>query len=234
VGRPRGSVLLAHWHKYPTIQEAGRELAGAVASLLSAAVARNGHASLAVPGGTTPSPFLAALSDKDLPWGQVTLMPTDERFVEPHEEQSNERMILACMPAIACGLARWVSFHVEGATLGAAAIELDIRVRSLPPLDVVVLGMGADGHIASLFPGDPFLGVSAGQHVVPTRPVGLSPRLSLSPERLVAAGRVFLLVAGEAKRNALERATGQTPLEAPVSLLLRRPEALNIYWSANG
>ena len=220
------------WHEYPTPQAAGQGLADAVAPLLSAAVARNSRAVLAVPGGTTPGPFLAALAGHDLPWDRITLMPTDERFVAPDDEQSNERMIRASMPVLASGPAGWVSFHGQGETLEAAAAALDARLGSLPPLDIVVSGMGADAHIASLFPGDPALGTSVSRHVVPARPPGLPPRLSLAPERLVEAGHVFLLVGGAAKRDALERATGKDPSEAPVSLLLGRPGPVDIYWAA--
>ena len=223
---------MAVWHEYPTPEEAGRGLADAVALRLSAAVARNGHACLAVPGGTTPRHFLAALSGHDLPWDRITIMPTDERFVGPDDAQSNERMIRANMPVLASGQARWVSFHGAGETLEAAAAALDERLAGLPALDVLVCGMGADAHIASLFPGEPALDISAALHVVPARPPGLPPRLSLAPKRLVDAQDVFLLVGGGAKKDALAEARGRAPSQAPVSLLLARSGPVDIYWSA--
>lgn len=223
---------MAVWHEFATPDEAGNALAAAVAPLLAAAVERAGRAFIAVPGGNTPGPFLAALSRHDLPWSAITILPTDERFVSPDDPQSNERMIRANMPALASGAAGWLSFHCDDGTLDAAAATLDARLAALPPLDVLVCGMGADAHVASLFPGDPVLKAGNVSHVVAARPAGLPPRLSLAPARLAEARDAFLLVGGEAKRQALSAAVGRDRIDAPVALLLSRIRSVEIYWSA--
>lgn len=223
---------MAVWHEFATPNDAGNALADTVAPLLAAAVERAGRAVIAVPGGNTPAPFLAALSRHDLPWPAITILPTDERFVSADDPQSNERMIRANMPALASGQAGWLSFHEAGATLEEAADTLDARLAALPPLDVLVCGMGADAHVASLFPGDPVLNAAGARHVVAARPPGLPPRLSLAPGRLNTAGACFLLFGGLAKREAFAKAQGRPPFEAPVSLFLRRLPPVEIFWSA--
>lgn len=218
-------------HRFETLADASAALAEAVAVRLRALVAQQGRALLAVPGGSTPARFLAALGAHDLPWEKVTLLPTDERFVAPSDQASNERMIHAAFAPLRDGRAGFVSFHNAGDDLAAAAASLDHLLAGLPALDVVVNGMGADGHIASLFPGDErALAVKAGVHAIAASPPDLPPRLSLSPARLRGAGHACLLIAGQEKERVLASAL-ELPGAFPVGLLLGRPQGLDVYWA---
>lgn len=219
------------WHRFATLADASEALAQTVAVRLRAVLAARGAALLAVPGGTTPARFLAALGEHDLAWDKVTLLPTDERFVAPDDPASNERMIRAAFAPLQQGRARFLSFHGRGDTLEAAAGSLSSALAGLPPIDVLVSGMGADGHIASLFPGEPAAAMTGPDlHVVAAQPPGLPPRLSLSAARLAGAGWAALLVSGAEKDETL--ATAQAlPGAYPVGLLLGRPQGLDVYWA---
>lgn len=225
---PRGPLA---WHRFATLAEASEALAEAVAIRLRALLAAQGRASLAVPGGTTPVRFLAALGRQDLPWEKVMLMPTDERFVAADDAASNERMIREQFAPLREGRVGFLSFHGHGSDIEAAAAVLCAELAEVPPLDLLVSGMGADGHVASLFPGGEagFLAASDSGIVI-AHPPGLPPRLSLSPARLTGAGWASLLVSGAVKEAVLKTAPERTtPL--PVDLLLGRERGLDVYWA---
>lgn len=226
--QPQGPVA---WHRFATLADASEALAEAVAIRLQTLLTEKGRASLAVPGGTTPARFLAALGMRDLAWEKVTLLPTDERFVVADDAASNERMIRAQFAPLRDGRVRFLSFHGHGRDIEAAATALSSELASLPPLDLVVSGMGTDGHIASLFPGEEarFEGRPDSGICIATPP-GLPPRLSLSPARLAGAGWASLLVSGTQKEAVLKAASNR-PASLPVDLLLGRPQGLDVYWA---
>lgn len=219
------------WYRFASLDEASEALAEAVTVRLQTLLAGQERALLAVPGGTTPGRFLVALGQRDLPWGRITLMPTDERFVGADDVASNERMIRAHFAPLAEERASFISFHGHGSDIEAAAAALCSTLSELPPLDLVVSGMGTDGHIASLFSGAEasFEGV-IDSGIVVAHPPGLPPRLSLSPQRLIGAGWASLLVSGDVKEAVLKAASERrSPL--PVDMLIGRPQGLDVYWA---
>ncbi len=219
------------WQRFETLSDASAALAGAVALRLRALIEKTGAALIAVPGGTTPARFLMGLGAHDLPWRKVTLLPTDERFVAADDPASNERMIREAFAPLREDKARFVSFHGFGSDMEAAAASLGARLAELPPIDLLVSGMGADGHIASLFPGQVAAGPAVPDSgIVVARPPGLPPRLSLSAGRLASAGWAALLVAGQDKAATLSAAQA-SPGDYPVGLLLGRPQGLDVYWA---
>ena len=224
----RGTVA---WQRFATLADASEALAKAVAIRLRALLAGQGRASLAVPGGTTPARFLAALGEIDLAWEKVTLMPTDERFVAADDEASNERMIREQFAPLREGKVAYLSFHGHGSDIESAAAVLCAELAEAPPLDLLVSGMGTDGHLASLFPGaESAFSAAPDSGIVVARPPGLPPRLSLSPARLSGAGWASLLVSGAVKEAVLKTAPERAaPL--PVDLLLARPQGLDVYWA---
>lgn len=224
---PHGPVA---WFRFDTLQAAGEALAESLGVRVRALLAQQERVLIAVPGGTSPGPFLAALGETPLDWARVTLMPTDERFVAPDDAASNERMLRERFRPLTEGRCGFVSFHGYGSDLEAAASSLCAHVATLPPLDILVSGMGADGHIASLFPGDQALEPGCPDSgIAIARPDGHTPRLSLSPARLLGAGFAALLIAGEAKQAVLSEAP-ERKTALPVDLLLGRPQGLDVYW----
>ncbi|HEV7260123.1 MAG TPA: 6-phosphogluconolactonase [Bosea sp. (in: a-proteobacteria)] len=224
----RGTVA---WHRFASLPDASEALAEAVAIRLRALLAEQGRASLAVPGGTTPAHFLATLGAIDLPWENVMLMPTDERFVAADDVASNERMFREQFAPLQNGRVGFLSFHGHGSDIEAAAAVLCAELAQAPPLDLLVSGMGTDGHIASLFPGSEATFLAAPDSgIVIAHPPGLPPRLSLSPARLTGAGWASLLIAGSVKEAVLA-AVAEHPLPLPVDLLLARAQGLDVYWA---
>lgn len=224
-------VANARFREFVTLSEASLALAEAVAEQLCDAIRARGQALIAVPGGSTPRRFLEALALQAVDWRSIIVMPTDERRVRPDDPQSNERMIRTCFGPVGSGTSAYVSLHDEAADPERAATRLSDELARMPPLDVLVSGMGEDGHIASLFPGDANWGMARAEtHVVAGYPDGLVPRLSLSPSRLRAARWTALLVAGKAKQDVL-KAVLEGTRDLPVALLLDNVSPARIFWA---
>jgi len=197
--------------------------ASLLGGLLDATLTARGAAHLALAGGTTPAGAYAKLRRER--WEGVELWFGDERCVGPDDPDSNYRMVAATLLGHAPGA---LVHRIEG-ELGslAAAAAYDALVRErvagdpLPRLDIVLLGIGEDGHTASLFPGNPALdagGVAVAVHDAPKPP---PERVSLSLGVLRAAGATIILASGASKAAALAGALGDPDPSVPASLLDR-------------
>lgn len=214
--------------------------AGAVVSALETGVRRNGTASLAATGGRSPGPVYDLMAFAPLEWARVRITLSDERWVDPSSPDSNERLV---RERLLKGRAAEAVFHPlrdREPSLEVAAEHASALFHSWPPLDAVMLGMGEDGHVASLFPGSPALergldptapaciAVPAGEGRPPAQA-----RLSLTIRGLTTAGLVVILTSGAAKRAVLERALdGGDPHELPVRAVLQSARAVRILWTA--
>lgn len=210
-------------------------LARDVAGWLADAIGRRARASLVVPGGTTPGPFLDALASRPIDWARVSVVASDERRVSLDSPRSNEAMIRARLLRGPAAAARLVSLLPAGEGAGAMD-EVRARVRPLLPFDVCVLGLGEDGHTASLFPAADRLVEALADDapaVLPIRAAGAAEaRLTLSAAVLRDADRVCLLLSGPAKRETLGRAMRPGPAaDMPVRAILARPGLVDVYWS---
>ncbi len=225
-----------HLHAFPDSETLAEALAVRVAASLREALAARGEASLAVSGGATPKRFLRALAAQPLDWAGVRVTLVDERWVDEGNPRSNAALVRECLLQGVAAQARFVPLHRAAPRPEDALADVDAALEPLLPLDVAVLGMGADGHTASFFPGGDRLAEAldpaSPARVLPMRAPGAGePRITLTLPVLLAAKRRFLHIEGEAKREVLERANGPQGAALPVSALLRdgavRPE---IYW----
>ncbi len=215
---------------YPDRGTLMRDLAELVADQLRAAHATNERATLAVPGGTTPGPFLSALSQADLAWADIRVMPTDERMVSELNTRSNARLIRETLLQGPAAVANFVDMYEP--ILGARRA----RVAEALPIDVLVLGMGADMHTASLFPGAPELAAALADDAPeileihpPDQPEA---RLTLTAPVLRAASVIHILITGPDKLAALEAALAGGPLaEAPVRVALTAPCPVTVHYA---
>jgi 6-phosphogluconolactonase len=213
-------------------------LARAVANDLRDALRQRGTASLAVPGGTTPRAFLRALGQEELDWPRVRVTLTDERWVPTDHLDSNERLVREEMLAGGARGVQWIGLYTGDAGPRAAVPACERKIAPLLPFDVMVLGMGEDGHVASLFPGQPELAGGldpAGERTcgVAHAPGTGAARLSLLAPALLSARRSYLLIAGGRKLAVYRRALDDAqPLELPVAAVLHgSAAAVRVYWA---
>ena len=173
------------------------------------ALAARGHASIALSGGTTPRRFLQALSRQPLDWANVTVTLVDERWVPDDHERSNARLVKEHLLQQEAASARFVPLYRATATPDESLADI---AAALPAtLDVVVLGMGGDGHTASFFPGGDRLAdamdPATTATVLPMRAPGAGePRITLTLPVLRDAGHLYLHIEGGEKRQVLQQA----------------------------
>jgi 6-phosphogluconolactonase len=221
---------------YPDRGTLMRDLAELVADQLRAAEATKDRATLAVPGGTTPGPFLEALSEADLTWEHVTVLPTDERMVPEFSSRSNARLIRGTLLRNRAADAQLVHLHAAGTGIEMVLDAMRRRVEAVLPIDVLVLGMGADMHTASLFPGAPELPEALAADAPPLmlmHPPGQpEARLTLTAPVLRAASVIHILITGPDKAAALATALTDGPVtEAPVRVALTAPCPVTVHYA---
>jgi 6-phosphogluconolactonase len=203
-------------------------LAAAVANDLRSGVRERGWATLVVSGGSTPRRFLQTLALQPLAWGNITVTLADERWVAPSDERSNERLVRETLLRGAAAAATFVPLYRAAATAESALVDIAANVATLSlPFDAVVLGMGLDGHCASLFPGgdrlDEALRPNGAARVLPMRaPAAEEPRITLTLAALTQARALYLHIEGERKKAVLGKAlAGEAPFEqAPIARVL--------------
>ncbi len=190
-----------------------------LADWIRQAVAARGQCSLALSGGQTPWQMLDLLPGHDVPWGQLDVFQVDERVVPFDDERRNARRIhgLLVRPGM-LPEGQFYAMPVENPDLALAARDYSrtlVACCGQPPvLDIVQLGLGPDGHTASLIPGDPLLAVTDADVGV-SAPYQGTPRLSLTFPALNRARHILWLVTGESKAPMLARLmAGDTTIPA--------------------
>jgi 6-phosphogluconolactonase len=204
-----------------------------IAAELRAGIAANGRASFCATGGTTPAECYRQLAQEDLDWGKVTITLTDERWVDTKSDWSNERMVRQTLLTGNAMRANFLPLKARrgGVDDGARAAEKVIRPHV--PFDVTLLGMGEDGHFASLFPGNPALEQGLDPvtdrwcvGVPPSAPAPELPRVSLTLRTLLASKLIILLITGQTKWDIAAE-----PGALPIAQLLSRAP-VRILWAA--
>ena len=219
--------------EYPDREALAIDLAQSLAEDLEDALASHGRVSFAVPGGTTPGPVFDALCAADLDWSRVTVLLGDERWVPESAPRSNAALVRRHLLRDRAEAAMFLPYFRADMTPEAAMAPLAEAVAPLLPISVLLLGMGADMHTASLFPGADRLAEALEDDAPPLMalraPGAPEPRLSLTGPVLRGAIASHIVITGAEKRAALDAANRRhDPMTAPVSLVLRQA---TVHWA---
>ncbi len=233
-------MIEAEWWEYDSIDEMADAVAGDIGFIVESALDARGSALLALPGGKTPLPIFERLAEADLPWKKVTIIPTDERLVPLDSPLSNIRAIAGIF--LKAG-ARVFPIGTDIADYRLAGNSADARLQDLQfPPDLVWLGIGEDGHTASIFPGPdlqdaldaPKARRAVGVMPDPLPPEAPVPRVTLTRAAILSARTILITITGDAKRAMLEQAIadGQSS-QVPIGRVLAEAEQpIDIHWSA--
>ncbi len=221
---------------FDTREEASVAAAERIAAALRRRLDAGLATSLVVSGGTTPARCFAALADTELNWSDVTIIASDDRWVPADHEDSNEKLIRDTLLVEHAADATLFGYYADDKTFEHRCRELDAEIRFMPfPFACSLLGMGADGHFASLFPDAENLetGLDLESHTLclPVR-TAASPhvRVSLTLAALSRSDEIILLFFGDDKRAVFEEAVHDDIY--PVSRLLRQKRApVHTYWA---
>ncbi|MFV0332562.1 MAG: 6-phosphogluconolactonase [Tropicimonas sp.] len=185
-----------------------------------------------VPGGTTPAPAFESLSAANIDWSRVNVILSDERWVTEDKPRSNTRLLKRHLLVNRAEAAYLQRIRAETATPEEAMEAMIAELRLVLPITVLLLGMGADMHVASLFPGADNLEAALRADAPPLMAMRAEtapePRVTLTAPALQGALHTHILITGPEKRAALERAQGLSPREAPVKLVLKNA---TVHWA---
>jgi 6-phosphogluconolactonase len=192
---------------------AGAALADHMAVLLDQALARRGAAALALPGGRSPLPLFDALFARPLAWERISLTLTDDRWVPPASPDSNQGLVRRHLEGRPAAAAHFIGLVSSAPAPAHGLAEIGARLATLPDrFDAVVLGLGDDGHVASLFPGQPLDG--DGPCLAGLAPKPPQARISLGLGRLLATRALFLLFGGDHRLGLARRPPSGLPIAA--------------------
>lgn len=202
-----------------------------LAGQLTTAINKNGHALLAVSGGSTPKPLFEKLSKIDIAWQHVWVVLVDERWVDTHNPDSNECLVRSALLKHCARTARFLGLKSSEPSAHQAQSACNLALQELPAkIDVLLLGMGDDGHTASMFPcADKktliqILDTKNERRVMAVQPATAPhERMSLTAAYLLTSRHQYLLLKGENKLATLKRAqAGEDIMAMPIRVFLQQ------------
>jgi len=224
-------------HEYDSRADAAIAAGKRIINALHRRLETHDSAAVVVSGGTTPAPVYDYMAHKELEWHRVHVLLSDERWVPADHSDSNEKMLRDALEKSRASYAQITSYFDADSSLDDRCGELENELEGLPlPFTSVLLGMGDDGHFASLFPDDgnlkAALDLQSSRGFVPVD-TGSSPyqRISMTLAALLRCDEILLLVSGAEKRAVLEQAA-DPGCELPIAYLLRQMRTpVDIFWA---
>jgi 6-phosphogluconolactonase len=227
--------------EFPDAKAMVASLADEIIARLKGGVAERGHASMAVSGGTTPSALFDALSERNAPWDKVWVTLSDERWIAPDQDGSNEHLARTRLLRGRAVKAHFVGLKTGDATPDAGTAKANAAISAFPrPFDVMLLGMGDDGHTASLYPQAPELKAAldtkapALVHAVHAQNAAATgDRMTLTLRTILDSRWIVLLLKGAAKMQTYRAAEdGDDVAEMPVRAILSRSAVpVDVFWA---
>ena len=231
-------MIEAEWWEYDSLDELADAVAGDVGFIVDSAVEARGASLVALPGGKTGPAIFPKLAAQQLPWKRVTIIPTDERLVPMNDERSNVRELARVFLPVG---ARVIPIAADIPDYKLAGNSADARLQDLPwPPDLVWLGVGEDGHAASIFAGPDLqdaLDAARARRAVGVMPDPLPDdapvaRVTLTRAAILSARTMLIAITGDKKREMLERAIadGQSS-KLPIGRVLAEAEQpIDVHW----
>jgi 6-phosphogluconolactonase len=231
--------MSARLHEFKDGAALAEGLADRVSAALADAVAARGKATIAVSGGSTPKAFFKSLSTRDIDWAKVTITLVDERFVPADNPRSNHLLVAENLLQGKAQAANFLPLYRQADSADEAARIVSRDADALgAPFDVVILGMGTDGHTASFFPGGNNLATAISAEtprgVITMEAEGAGEtRLTFTFASLQDARLLVLHIEGQGKKDVLAAAEGDGPeTDMPIRAVLRRAATpVDIYWA---
>ena len=226
--------------EFPTRNDLVTQLGKHITEQLTDGIKAKGAASLAVSGGSTPVELFEHLSTLDLGWDKVFITLVDERWVEPRDNDSNEHLVRTHLLKDRATAATFVGMKNDAATAGAGEQECANGLTNVPrPFDLLILGMGNDGHTASLFPGAEKLAAATDMESGRTC-MGIAPltapheRMTLTLPTILDSREIILHITGEQKKEVLGKAMQEGVVEEmPIRFVLRQETTqVTVYWAS--
>ncbi|NIB43044.1 6-phosphogluconolactonase [Pseudomaricurvus alkylphenolicus] len=229
-------------HRFEDRQALLASLFDRISAALENDLQQSGKASLLLSGGSTPGPLYRQLSQADLPWHNISVGLVDERWVESDHQASNERLLRETLVQNRASDVGFSGMKNPAETALAGEVECNAQCATLPaPYSLSLLGMGPDGHTASLFPHAQGLAraLDAQQHcaaitAIPSKVTGdYTERMTMTPWSLLQSQALVLLITGEDKWQVYQEAKNNTSVEdTPVSLFLQQEQVpVEVYWA---
>ena len=219
--------MLAKLNKFDTSTELNDVFAQEIADKLNAGINQNGYASLLVSGGNTPRPMFDQLSQKDIDWSKVNIALVDDRWVDINDPASNEQMVNQALLINNASKANFVGMKTAKVDAFEAQQDVTEKLSHIKqPFDVVILGMGEDGHTASIFPCCEQLdeALTTKQTIMATQPTTAPhQRMTFTKSALLNSKQLYLHLVGESKEAVLnDVAAGEDEKLAPIRAFLNQ------------
>jgi len=223
-------------NKFDSSEDLGKALADAVTASISEPMKEIGNASIVVSGGTTPAPFFQAMKEKEIEREKLWVTLTDERWVDVTSDASNEKLV---RENFLIDKEHFVSLKNASATSAEGQAEIEKTLQEIPkPFDAVIIGMGEDGHIASLFADSENIKEAMDANntalcIATKTSTAPNERISLTLSALLNSREIILYVTGKEKLKIIEQAITKPDYEKlPVSAILHQNKTpVSIYWA---